>query len=264
MSAPAESVRPRHGRRAVVIGAIAVAAAMVAATAGYALWQGANRPDAAWFGSIVAHGPRDRPEVALTFDDGPDDPATLEIRDLLAARGLEAVFFSIGRAVDERPDITKALVASGQIVGNHSYRHDEIRWLDPRYPELGRAEAAIGRATGECPTFFRPPHGQHTPFMARVVARAHMKMIGWDVSAADWVTHDPRVVAARVLRRVRPGSIIDLHDGLDANVTADRSVVVRALPLILDGLAERHLTPVRLDRMLGVNPYAGRCPAATR
>jgi peptidoglycan/xylan/chitin deacetylase (PgdA/CDA1 family) len=95
--------------------------------------------------------------------------------------------------------------------------------------------------------------------MAYAVGRNDMHMIGWDVSAGDWGTSDPQLIARRVLAKVRPGSIIDLHDGLDGQVNADRSVLVRAMPLILDGLAARGLQVVRLDRLLGMNGYADRC-----
>ena len=75
--------------------------------------------------------------------------------------------------------------------------------------------------------------------MARVVDDHGMTMVGWDVSAGDWKAHDAGKVARAVLDDVRPGSIILLHDGLDGDVTADRSVVVRALPMILDGLGRK-------------------------
>jgi peptidoglycan/xylan/chitin deacetylase (PgdA/CDA1 family) len=84
-------------------------------------------------------------------------------------------------------------------------------------------------------------------------------MVGWDVSAGDWKTDDARLVARRVLDDVEPGSIIVLHDGLDGSVTADRSVLVRAVPLILDGLARRDLKPVRLDALLGERGYGDHC-----
>ena len=78
----------------------------------------------------------------------------------------------------------------------------------------------------------------------------------WDVSAGDWATTSEATVARRVLSRVRGGSIIDLHDGLDGKPQVDRSVIVRALPLILDGLRARHLRPVRLDELVGGPAYA--------
>jgi peptidoglycan/xylan/chitin deacetylase (PgdA/CDA1 family) len=91
--------------------------------------------------------------------------------------------------------------------------------------------------------------------MRRVAGDRGVRLVMWDVSASDWTTTDARLVARRVLAAVRPGSIIDLHDGLDGNTTVDRSVVVRALPMILDGLRARGLRPVRLDQLIGGPAY---------
>jgi peptidoglycan/xylan/chitin deacetylase (PgdA/CDA1 family) len=222
-------------------------------------WIGANSPSVSWFGTMISHGPRDRPEVAITFDDGPNTGTTLAIAHVLDAYGAKGTFFSVGKAVVARPDISRALLADGQLLANHSYLHDSVRWLDPRYPELTRAQHAIQRETGVCPTFYRPPHGQHTPFVAYAVHANHMRMIGWDVSAGDWATSNPQTIADRVLRKVRGGSIIDLHDGLDGRVNVDRRVLVQAMPLILDGLRARGLHAVRLDQLLGIRGYRGGC-----
>jgi peptidoglycan/xylan/chitin deacetylase (PgdA/CDA1 family) len=227
--------------------AVVVAGALTA-------WVGANDPTVGWFGG-VSHGPRDKPEVALTFDDGPDDTYTLAVRDILDRYGVKGTFFEVGRAVDARPDISRALYDDGQLLGNHSYHHDSWRWLDPRYPELARTQSAIRRAVGVCPALYRPPHGQRTPFIKAIVADRDMTMVTWDASGQDWALHDPAVVSDLILSKVRPGSIILLHDGLDGKVHADRSVLLQALPRILDGLREQGLRPVRLDEMLGVKPY---------
>jgi peptidoglycan-N-acetylglucosamine deacetylase len=167
----------------------------------------------------------------------------------------------VGKALDVYPQIVKLLVDDGQLVGNHSYHHDQWRWLDPRYPELERTQQAFARDVGVCPAWYRPPHGQRTPFLARVVHDHHMHMALWDVSASDWTTTDATLVARRVLAKVRGGSIIDLHDGLDGDPTVDRSVVARALPLILRGLQKKHLHPVRLDTLLH-GPATIPCPKA--
>jgi len=223
------------------------------------LWIGANSASAGWFGSLVSHGPRNRPEVALTFDDGPNATTTLAVRDILNQYGVKATFFEVGKAIRARPDISRALLGDGELLANHSYHHDSERWLDPRYLELSRTQREFARDVGVCPTFFRPPHGQHTPFMARVVEDHNMTMVTWDVSAGDWATNDAPLVVRRILAGVRPGSIILLHDGLDGRVDVDRTVVVRALPTILQGLRRRHLEPVRLDVLLHRPAYAGRC-----
>ncbi|MGQ0617424.1 MAG: polysaccharide deacetylase family protein [Acidimicrobiia bacterium] len=223
--------------------------------AGLVLWVAGNDPAVGWFGPVVSHGPRERAEVALTFDDGPDPRWSPEVARLLDERGVKATFFQVGSAVDAHPDVSRSLLSGGHLLANHSYHHDYWRWLDPRYPELDRAGTAFERNLGVCPAFFRPPHGQRTPFMVARVRQRGMKVVTWDVSARDWSDTDPQRVAQRVLDGVRPGSIVLLHDGLDGAGGADRSVVVGALPLILDGLEGRGLQPVRLDDLLDRSGY---------
>jgi peptidoglycan-N-acetylglucosamine deacetylase len=223
---------------------------VLAALVGTVLWQGANTHTASWFGHQVSHASRSDNRVALTFDDGPNSTATLPISDLLAARGIKGTFFLVGRAVAARPDLARALVERGHLVGNHSWRHDSKGWLDPRYPELERTQQVVDRDLGVCPAFYRAPHGQHTPLLTRIVHRHHMTMVGWDVSAGDWAASDPRHLAGLIVGKARPGSIIGLHDGLDGQVDVDRTVLVDAMPFILDGLAAKGLQPVRLDELL--------------
>jgi peptidoglycan/xylan/chitin deacetylase (PgdA/CDA1 family) len=83
--------------------------------------------------------------------------------------------------------------------------------------------------------------------------------VTWDVSAQDWVETDSARLAKNILAKVKPGSIILLHDGIDGNIGADRSVVVDALPAILDGLAAKGLKPVTLDKLLGVPATLVKC-----
>ncbi|MEO7556512.1 MAG: polysaccharide deacetylase family protein [Acidimicrobiales bacterium] len=250
----AAQAAPRgRSRRGGVVAAIGVLAV------GLLAWVPANDPTVEWFGNITTHGDRHGHQVAITFDDGPDARWSLEAARILDDHGVKGSFFEVGKAVDARPDITRALHADGQLIGNHSYRHDYTGWLDPRYPELGEAQAAFQRAIGVCPALFRPPHGQRTPFMLAHVSERGMDAVTWDVSARDWTERDGHIVAQRILADVRPGSIILLHDGLDGKVIADRSVLAVALPEILDGLASRGLEPVRLDELLGVDPYLPSC-----
>jgi peptidoglycan/xylan/chitin deacetylase (PgdA/CDA1 family) len=226
---------------------------------GLMLWVAANDPTVQWFGHVVTHGDRNDLRVALTFDDGPDDPFSLKVSSILDANGAKGTFFEVGKAIDARPKVAQALYTDGHLVANHSYHHDYWRWLDPRYPELDRTQDAFRRQLGVCPAFFRPPHGQRTPFMLAHASSKGMHTVTWDVSAGDWSTRDSALVAHRVLDQVRPGSIILLHDGLDGNVEADRSVLVEALPIILDGLRAKGLKPVRLDELLGVPGYLDHC-----
>jgi peptidoglycan/xylan/chitin deacetylase (PgdA/CDA1 family) len=242
-----------------VIAAHAMLAGVAAAFAVF--WVGSTAPTVTWFGALTSAGARSSNEVAITFDDGPNPPDTLTIAAILKEHGVQATFMEVGKAVAQRPDVSQALMADGNVLANHSYHHDATSYLDPEYPELWQAERVFGEKLGVCPAFFRPPHGTHTPFMSRVVTGKGMTLVTWDVSAADWVETDPALLAQHILAKVKPGSIILLHDGIDGNIPADRSVVIDALPRILDWLKAKGLQPVTLDRLLGVPAYlpAGSC-----
>jgi len=242
-------------RRASRGPAIAFGGALLTVMLVFTAYLGAETPAATWFGGGTVHGPTGSPDVALTFDDGPNLGATEKIMAILDAHGVKGTFFEVGKAIDADPQITRALYDDGQLLGNHSYHHDQWRWLDPRYPELARTQAAFRRAIGTCPVLYRPPHGDRTPFLANVVRDHHMHMVLWSASAGDWATNDAALVARRILAGARPGAILLLHDGLDGNPSANRQVLVRALPLILAGLQAKGLTPVRLDRLLGTAAY---------
>jgi peptidoglycan/xylan/chitin deacetylase (PgdA/CDA1 family) len=221
----------------------------------FGAYVGAETPTAHWFGGGITNGPTRSNEVALTFDDGPNVTSTLRIMKILDAAGVKGTFFEVGKAIDAEPQITRALYEHGQLLGNHTYEHDQWRWLDPRYPELERTQQAFRRAIGVCPAYYRPPHGDRTPFIAHVVNDHHMRIIMWNVSAGDWAEKSARTIARRIVRDAKPGSIILLHDGLDGLPATDRTVLVRALPLILDGLRQRHLDPVGLDTLIGGPAY---------
>ncbi len=222
-------------------------------------WVGSTSPSVEWFGALSSHGPRSGYLVALTFDDGPDGPYTDQMAAILEKFGVRGTFFELGKALRREPDVARHLVEAGHVVGNHSYSHGAFSYLDPRYPELDQTQQAFRETLGICPALFRPPHGTHTPFMSWLVGDADMTLVTWDVSAKDWAERDPDRLARNILAKVRPGSIILLHDGLDGAAGADRSVVVQALPKIIQGLQDRGLEPVTLDRLLGVEPYLADC-----
>ncbi len=233
----------------------ATATVLLVAVIGFGAYVGAETPGSHWFGGGITRGPTARGEVALTFDDGPNLSATLPIMQILDRAHVKGTFFEVGKAIDADPQITRALYEHGQLLGNHSYHHDQWRWLDPRYPELERTQKAFQRAIGVCPAFYRPPHGDRTPFIAHVVSDHHMRIIMWDDSSGDWALTNPRTIARRTIRGAKPGSIIVLHDGLDGNPSANRSALVRAIPLILDGLRAKHLNVVGLDQLIGGPAY---------
>jgi peptidoglycan/xylan/chitin deacetylase (PgdA/CDA1 family) len=234
---------------------VSVGVSLVMATSLLVGYVGASTVGATWFGGGVTHGARESDEVAITFDDGPNTYATPQIMKILDGANVKGTFFVVGKALDAEPQIVRNLYQHGHLVANHAYHADPWRFLDPRYPELARTQAAFARNVGTCPVWFRPPNGDKTPMMERVVRGHDMRMAMWDVSTKDKRIEDPHKLADSILDKVKPGSIIDLHDGVSGDIDADRTVVVKALPLILAGLKERHLRPVRLDQLVGGGAY---------
>ena len=248
----ARSTRP--SRSAPRVRTLAVGATLTLVTFGMTAYFGASTVSAQWFGGGVTHGPRNVREVAITFDDEPNSDATPRIMQILDAAHVHGTFFVVGQALLQQPEVVRSLYQHGHLVANHSYHRDEWRWLDPRYPELQRAQRAFQAEIGACPAWFRPPNGERTPFMARVVRHNGMRMAMWDVSAANGSRQTADDIVRRVLGSARGGSIIDLRDSIHGE-SENREALVEALPRILDGLRAKHLAPVRLDQLVGGPAY---------
>jgi UDP-glucose 4-epimerase len=224
-----------------------------------ALWVGATSASADWFGSVITHGPRQVPQVAVTFDGVPDAETAATVLDALDAEGVQATFFAAGREVEARPDVVRTLVNHRQLVAS-SATPGSRAFLDPHYGELGRAQQVFDRELGVCPTYFRPPAGRHTPLMARAVRHYGMSMVTWDVRVGDRQAKSSRALARRALDRIRSGSIVVFP--LDDSGHFSRPALAASFPLVLRGLKGLDLESVRLDRMFGADGYAGHCGRA--
>jgi peptidoglycan/xylan/chitin deacetylase (PgdA/CDA1 family) len=189
--------------------------------------------------------------VGLTFDDGPDPEVTPAVLDVLDRYGSTASFFCIGRKVEAHPEVAALIIARGHRVENHSYSHPNgfaFRAPAGLDAEIGRAQDAIERATGQCPWYFRAPVGIRNPWLDRCLARAGLSLVSWSRRGFDTLRRDPAGVARRLSRRVRPGDILLLHDGSSARTGSGRPVVLEALPRLLDALSERSLSAVCVPR----------------
>lgn len=186
--------------------------------------------------------------VALTFDDGPDPAATPPLLDLLRERGAAATFFLVGERARAHPDLVRRIVAEGHAVGNHSDRHSPLTnfWLSGRLrQDLTACQETLTELTGAAPVYFRPPVGLANHATHPVAEALGLAVVGWRVRGLDTRGRAPASVVASILRRVRGGDVVLLHDGGRAPESV-RAIVSG----VLDGLAERDLEPVRLDRLL--------------
>ena len=241
--------RSRRPTRRFALVASLIATVLTAASVSLV---GATTANASWFGSVVSHAPRVGHRVAVTVE-VPSLPSARPLQAALDAAGVKATFFTSGRSLVANPKMARSLVGAGHLLGTESYRARRTELFDPAYRGLGQAQDAFERTVGRCPTFFRPPHGNHTPFMARVAHHRRMTMVTWDVSMG--ASNITREALERRLQRVRPGSIVNIR--VNAPGTAEGHV--DALPALLRVLQARHLQSVRLDELLDLPAYAGRC-----
>lgn len=203
-----------------------IAAAAAASAAGYQTMS----PTGQWYGRTFAGLPRGSKQLALTYDDGPNDPYTLQLLEVLARHNVRATFFLIGRYVTQRPDIARELVKAGHAIGNHTFSHPNLIFASSRQTklELQRCEQALNDAIGQHSSLFRPPFGGRRPGTLRMARRLGLEPIMWRVSGHDWKGRPAEYVENKIRRQVRGGDVILLHDGGHTAFGADRSQTVIA------------------------------------
>jgi peptidoglycan-N-acetylglucosamine deacetylase len=222
------------------------------AAGGYAY--AAQWPTSQIFGRTVLAG-SDIRQAALTFDDGPNDPYTLQLLDLLARHDVRATFFLIGSFVRRRPDIARAVRQAGHLLGNHTMSHPSLLWERPVRvrEELVACNAAIEDATGEAVHWFRPPFGARRPDVLHAAVELGLMPVMWNVTAHDWDATEPQLLAERVQTGIRrnqrlgTGSNILLHDGGHRSLGTDRSVTLAATKILLDSWAGTPMQTVTVD-----------------
>ena len=183
--------------------------------------------------------------VALTFDDGPHPEGTPAVLEVLGDR--PAVFFLAGEQVERYPALARRIVEAGHEVGVHCTRHRNLMRLLPRQvdTDLGQAAAAIRDATGQVARLYRPPYGILTTAALRTARRQGWEIVLWQRDGRDWrADATAESIAGRVLRDVRGGEVLVLHDADHYSAPGSWRNTVAALPSILEELDRLGLRPV--------------------
>lgn len=193
-----------------------------------------------WFG----HGSRERREVALTFDDGPQPPYTDLVLDILERYGVPATFFCVGAYAQAHPELLVRMVEQGHAIGNHTWSHPFLPELTrPQLAEqIERTGDAIAEATGTKARLFRPPYGSRSPEVVGWLGEMDLTTVLWDVAPDDWMMPGTDFISRLVLDETRPGSVVLLHDS-----GGDRSQTVGALSEMIEGLLARGFRFVVVD-----------------
>jgi peptidoglycan/xylan/chitin deacetylase (PgdA/CDA1 family) len=168
-------------------------------------------PEALWAGS------GERPEIALTFDDGPDRYDTPALLEVLARHGVPATFFWLGERVQALPTLAHVAAAAGHQLAIHGYRHHAFPLLPAPVllEQLNRTRQLVGAATGQDVAAIRdvrPPYGVFTPHMLTLLARWQYRVVMWTVVPGHWLQPAPETLR-QVVTQTRAGAIVVLHEG---------------------------------------------------
>jgi peptidoglycan/xylan/chitin deacetylase (PgdA/CDA1 family) len=229
----------------------AVGAAALGLVAG-GLAYASQWPTSQLFGRTLVDGDDPR-EVALTFDDGPNDAATPNLLDVLARHGARATFFAMGDFARVQPELVRRTVAEGHLLGNHTMTHPKLSIASAERvrSELADCNALLEDITGEAIRYFRPPFGARRPYVLRAARELGLTPVMWNVTGYDWKPIGADGILANLERGIarnrksaRASNLL-LHDGGHSGMGAPRMDTVRAVDRLLAahaGTATRFVT----------------------
>jgi peptidoglycan-N-acetylglucosamine deacetylase len=244
-----------------MLGALAGVAGLAAAvSAGYQ----SMAPTGQWYGRTFTGLPPGSKQIALTYDDGPNDPHTLRLLEILAKHNVHATFFLVGRYVKQRPDIAREVARAGHVVGNHTFNHPNLIYASAAQvrSELQQCTQALTEAVGQHSRLFRPPFGGRRPVTLRIARSLGLEPVMWNVTAWDWKGKPAEYLERRVCRQVRGGDVILLHDGGHAVFGADRSQTVIATDRLIARYKAEGYDFVTVPEMMGKEAATSQ-PSAT-
>lgn len=178
------------------------------------------RWSARFFPDLLWRMPDQEKVAYITFDDGPTDTGTGELLDILQRFGVKATFFLLGYNAEQHPGLVRAIAEAGHTLGNHTYSHPSA-WnikTTELIHELERTTQLIEDLTQRPLEWMRPPYGYFTRAMRQWATTASQRLTMWDVGLGDFLPSATSTqIERRLLRAIRPGSIIVLHDNHNAN-----------------------------------------------
>jgi len=210
-------------------------------------------PTGQWYGRTFTGLPPGSKQLALSYDDGPNDPHTLRLLEVLAKHNVHATFFMIGRYVQQRPDIAREVVKAGHVVGNHTFSHPNLIFASASQTrrELQQCEQALADAVGEHSRLFRPPFGGRRPGTLRIVRESGLEPIMWNIAGRDWKGKPATYIEQRLRQHIRGGDVILLHDGSHVSPGVDRAQTVIATDCLISRCKSEGYEFVTVPKMMG-------------
>lgn len=179
--------------------------------------------------------------VALTFDDGPHPEFTPRMLKILAQYKARATFFMVGKAAQAQPTLVQQVAHEGHAIGNHTWDHPSMPFIS------GRERRAQLRACAQAiapygARLFRPPYGHQNLASYLDAMWLGYQVVTWNVVVNDWSGYPAEKIVDQVANRLKPGSIVLMHDALYTSAEkhyADREATLKAVELLLEQMSSR-------------------------
>jgi peptidoglycan-N-acetylglucosamine deacetylase len=196
---------------------------------------------------VIWAGSKDKKNIALTFDDGPNSKYTPQILKILAQNDIRATFFLIGQHAQKNPELVKQIKFAGHEIGNHTYSHVRLTNIPSTKIkiELEKTRDTVLNITGKDTYLFRPPWGVFDNRSLAELAMRKYDAVLWSVDSRDWSRPGVDKIKTNVLSTVRNGSIILCHD--------DHDQIVAALPDIIKNLKEQGYQFVTVPELMATS-----------
>jgi peptidoglycan/xylan/chitin deacetylase (PgdA/CDA1 family) len=202
-------------------------------------------PLAAGTPAEVVSGPRDRPQVALTFHGQGDPRLATALLTAAEQHGAKLTVLVVGSWLDQQPQMAERILSGGHELGNHTQNHLDISSMSPdqAFAEIADCADRLKKLTGSIGRWFRPSAAQFATSQVKEQARraGYEHCLSFDLDPRDYADPGAEVVQRRILGSIRPGSIVALHMGHQGTVDA--------LPAVLTALQQRGLSAVTASQL---------------
>jgi peptidoglycan/xylan/chitin deacetylase (PgdA/CDA1 family) len=208
-------------------------------------------PQSNFFLPVISRGNTGQNLVSLTFDDGPTEPTTRQVLELLDKYSVKATFFVSGVNALNHPEIIREIIARGHTIGNHSFHHNPFVMLGSYnylYQEIFRAQEVL-KKMGIQTLVFRPPVGIINPKLAPILDKLGMFCVTFSCRAFDAGNRRVKNLGSRVLKKVNANDIILLHD-VPPRRKEDSVILLSEIETILSGLTVKGLKVVPLSTLI--------------
>lgn len=188
-----------------------------------------------------------RPKIALTFDDGPNEEFTPQILDILNQYGAKGIFFVYGAYVEQYPDMARRIINEGHLIGNHSYSHPNFDDISDEevLQQINWTQEIVEEETGYLPTMYRMPFGAGGLRVVQLLPE--ITSITWNLDSLDWQLQDAQAIYDRVIPMLSHDTLLLMHDTSQTSVDA--------LALLMPVLVERGYEFVFPDQLIYQNRY---------